>query len=97
MECLAHWPGYVSSLPELLVSLIPRNLSPPTPRLIPYTILANPRNIGITIQLRSISLNLDSPLTLVEQGPGLSVWSLAEPIGQQLTNIAAAAATMHGR
>ena len=30
-------------------------------------------------------------------GPGLSFWSLVDPIGQQLTNMTEAAATIHVR
>ena len=50
MERIARWPGYVSSLTKLLVSLIPRNLAPPLPRLTPSMIVTNPHNITIMIQ-----------------------------------------------
>ena len=66
MEHLARWPGYVSSLRELLVSLVSRNLLPPLHGLIPYQIMTNSYNSFITMQQTSIPPNLDSPLTLVE-------------------------------
>ena len=37
------------------------------------------------------------PMSVDRGGPGLSFWSLIEPIGQQLTNMAAAVAPVHVR
>ena len=43
-------------------------------------------------------MNITTEMASVDgEGPRLSFWSLMDPIGHQLTNMAVAVAAMHGR